>query len=520
MDIDDTTKEYFRRGTKLFYENAEKVPLTEAYVRILALFLHQGKELRNGAFVPLLPPADELPTLSQYRYWYRMRPDLARLVASGKGSQPCTAGERAALEQLRQTNFGPGCQYVIHVVIGDIYLVSRLDRRRILGRPVIYIIVDIFSDLIVGMSVSLEGPSRQGAMLALENMAHDKVAYCREYGVDITEDAWPSHHLPKTIVANRSDLLLKNADALVNALDIEISNAQPCRLDWRESFERCFPLLDDTTIYWMPGSVNSSSEMGRKVHRLDGRLTLHEFRRLVIECIIEHNMAHRLSDDDLDGDMIADGVEPYPRDVWIWGIQNRVGALRTLPIDDVRRNLLPHANASATLEGVYFRWMLYTCGSAIQEQWFEQMNIGMKKSLTISIVFDPRTADRIYVLRPQEGQALETCRLLDKDEAKFEGCDWFDVEDVMERHRNEMDAETKRRQMFRELCAAQDHISDEGKRGLRKVLEDHRAEKEQEQKSITRDFQESEAPSVGHSHSTFKGFIERTFAQDNDKLFH
>src|SRR5437588_153337 len=82
-------------------------------------------------------------------------------------------------------------------------------------------------------------------------------------------------------------------------------------------------------------------------------------------------------------DMIAARVEPYPRDVWIWGIQNRVGALRTLPIDDVRRNLLPHANASATLEGVYFRWMLYTCDSAIQEQWFEQMNKGMKKSLTI-----------------------------------------------------------------------------------------------------------------------------------------
>ena len=519
MDIDDTTKEYFRRGTKLFYENAEKVPLTEAYVRILALFLHQGKELRNGAFVPLLPPADELPTLSQYRYWYRMRPDLARLVASGKGSQPCTAGERAALEQLRQTNFGPGCQYVIHVVIGDIYLVSRLDRRRILGRPVIYIIVDIFSDLIVGMSVSLEGPSRQGAMLALENMAHDKVAYCREYGVDITEDAWPSHHLPKTIVANRSELLLKNADALVNALDIEISNAQPCRLDWRKSFERCFPLLDDTTIYWMPVSVNSSSEMGRKVHRLDGRLTLHEFRRLVIECIIEHNMAHRLSDDDLDGDMIADGVEPYPRDVWTWGIQNRTGTLRTIPIDDVHRNLLLEAQASVTHKGICFHRLHYTCDGAIQERWFEQVRAGMKGGLTIPILYDPSTPDHIY-LRPRENQPFEICRLLEKDRAKFEGCDWFDIEDMIAQRTIRTATDTQNLQRRAELQALRDRIIEEARNKTNEALDDHAAQIGQERETGTRDFQERASLDVGQSQPVFKGVVERLFALDHNKLFH
>ena len=265
MNIDDTIREYFRRGTKLFYENAEKVPLTEAYLRILALFFHQGKELRNGAFVPRLPPADNLPTLSQFRYWYRRR-DLARFVAPHEGSHAFATGERAALGHLLSTVFGPGCQYEIHVVIGGISLVSGLDRRRILGRPVIYIIVDVFSDLIVGVSASLEGPSRQGALLALENMVREKVAYCREYGVEITEDVWPSHHLPKAMLASRIELLLGKANTLLNALGIQISNRQPCRLDWKASFERCFPLLDEAAIHWVPGSVSSPSETGRKGH--------------------------------------------------------------------------------------------------------------------------------------------------------------------------------------------------------------------------------------------------------------
>ena len=54
MNIDDRIKEYFRRGTKLYYENADKMPLTEAFEHILALFFHRGKELRNGVFIPFI----------------------------------------------------------------------------------------------------------------------------------------------------------------------------------------------------------------------------------------------------------------------------------------------------------------------------------------------------------------------------------------------------------------------------------------------------------------------------------
>ncbi len=519
MKIDDTIKEYFRRGTKLCYENDAEMPMTEAFSQILTLFFHQGKELIKGVFIPLLPPADELPTLSQYRYWYRMRCEVAPFVASHKGSHTFDPGERDVLGQPRQTKFGPGCQFEIHVVIGGIYLVNRLDRRCILGRPVIYIIVDVFSELIVGVSVSLEGASRQGTMLALENMAHDKVAYCREYGVDITEDAWPSHHLPKAILADRSELLLKNADILVNALGISISNTQPCRSGWRESFERCFPLLDETAIHWVPDSVSSPSEAGRKVHRLDGCLTLHEFRRLVIECIIEHNMAHRLSDDDLQGDMIADGVEPYPRDVWAWGIQNRTGVLRTLSIEDVRHNLLIEAEASMTREGICFHGLHYTCDRVIQERWFAQVRTGEKGGLTIPILYDPRTPDRIY-LRLQESQPLEICRVLEKDKAKFEGCDWFDIEDMIAYRTIRTATDIRNRQRRVELQALRDRIIEEAQHGMGEAPRDRAAEQGQERKPDTRDFQGQATPDAGHSQPVFKGVVERFFALENDKLFH
>jgi hypothetical protein len=518
VNIDDTIKEYFRRGTKLFYENAGKMPMTQAFKRILTLFFHQGYELRNGVLVPLLPPAAELPTFNQYRYWYTKERDLTRSIAVGDGLHACEIQGGACLEHLRQMIPGPGYLFEIHVVVGDIFLVSLLDRRRIIGRPVIYIIDDVFSDLIAGMSVSLEGPSWQGAMLALENAARDKVTFCQEFGIDITEDDWPSHHLPKAILIG-DGLIPKSANNLVDALDIEISYTPPYRLDWKEFFERSFPVLDDVMIHWAPGSATNLPEPGRNRHRLDACLTLHDFRRLLINCIVEHNMAHHLSNDHLDGDMIADGVEPYPRDIWKWGIQNRSGVLRALSIDEACRNFLLEAEASVTQEGICFHQLHYTCGRAIQERWFEQVRAGMKGVLTIPILYDPRTPDRIY-LRLQESQPLEICWLLEKDRAMFKGCDWFDIEEMIAHSKILMTTDKRDRQRRVELIAMRDRIIEEAQRRMGEVRENRTAEKVQEREMNTWDVQELAASDTGQSQPVFKGLVERFFALDNDKLFH
>jgi putative transposase len=48
-------------------------------------YFHQGWELRNGVMVPILPPAEELPTLAQFRYWYEKEYDLKRSMSAREG---------------------------------------------------------------------------------------------------------------------------------------------------------------------------------------------------------------------------------------------------------------------------------------------------------------------------------------------------------------------------------------------------------------------------------------------------
>jgi hypothetical protein len=494
MNIDEKSREYFQRGIRLFYETSEKRTLQEAFERTLALFFHQGKEWRNGILVPILPPAEELPTVEQFRYWYEKERDLKRSLIARDGEHTYRLRRRAKLGSLRHGVPGPGFIYEIDATVADIYLVSALHRRHIIGRPVIYIIIDVFSSLIVGMSVSLEGPSWLGAMLALENMALDKVAFCKEYGFDITEDDWPCHHLPKEIRGDRGELLSKHADNLANALHIRVTNTAPYRPDWKGFVERSFRTLNDMAIHWEPGSVKNLPEPGRKDHRLDACLTLHDFRRLLISCILEHNKGQRINDDHFDRAMIEDEVEPYPCEVWKWGIQNRTGILQEVSRQVLRLNLLPQATASVTREGIRFHNLRYTCERAEREQWFEQVRTG-KRSWHIPIVYDPRTSDSIY-LRDPDGKDLEICTLLEKDRAKFSSCDWFDLEDYfVERSLKIQTAETNARQIRVEGRAQRDHDVEEAVRlteeakeqgetkadHLRNIHEHHKAERKKEQ---------------------------------------
>lgn len=75
MKIDDTIKEYFRQGVKLFYDTGETRTLKETFERTVVYFFPQGWELRNGVMAPILPPAEALPTLAvSVLVWKRTRP--------------------------------------------------------------------------------------------------------------------------------------------------------------------------------------------------------------------------------------------------------------------------------------------------------------------------------------------------------------------------------------------------------------------------------------------------------------
>lgn len=460
VNVNEEMREKFRRGIKLFYLNRQGTTLKEAFQLTLEQFFHCGYTLQNGVLVPVLPEINELPTFTQFRYWYFKERSISQEICARKGKRRFNLDYRAIIGNSTQMAFGPGSIYQIDATVGDIYLVSSLDRSRIIGRPVIYFIIDVFSRLITGFSVSLEGPSYLGAMLALENATADKVQFCSKYGVNITDFDWPSHHLPEAILADRGELEGYNADNLVDSLNIKVSNTPPYRADWKGIIERHFRTCNEKMIRWIPGAVQKPHNRGDKDYRLDAVLDLHQFRKLIIICILDHNKNHRMDWYQMDEFMIQDHIEPYPIELWKWGVQNRNGYLRTLPPEIVRLHLLPTATASVTPKGIYFQSLYYTCAKATVEQWFVKARVSGRWK--IQIAFDPRNLDNIY-LYDDADKELTTLHLIDSTET-FKGRDWYETVDYFElKNIAEYVAQTDLIQSQAEFHAAIESIVKEGR---------------------------------------------------------
>jgi hypothetical protein len=467
INIYESVRKRIRWGIKLFFETKETKTLRESYQRTLERFFNTGYyQNKDGIMVPALPPADELPTYPQFTYWYRKEHNPKREVTARQGEARFNLSHRAVLGDAAQMAFGPGSIYQIDATVGDVYLVSSLDRTRIIGRPVIYVVIDTFSHLITGISVTLEGPSWVGAMLAIENATADKVIFCKEYGITIGESEWPSCHFPEGFLADRGELEGYNADNLVNAFNTRIYTTAPYRGDWKSIVEQQIDLLQEKGIRWTPGEVRKRERGGRD-YRLDAILDLHQFRKLMILCALYHNNQHRMEGYRKDEYMIADGVEPYPIDLWNWGIENRSGSLRKIPQETVRMNLLPECEVVVTHRGIRFQSLYYSCDRAISEQWFErakEKGVEYRKA-----VADPRDMSRIY-LRIDKGR-LETCHLIDADKT-FLHRDLYEALEYFELCKLKKEASQSRHQQSRaEFNADKDKILAEAKDQTGKALE-------------------------------------------------
>jgi putative transposase len=427
VNITTETRRLFRLGIKTFFENTKdptKRTLREAYRRTMERFFNNNFEMVNGIYTPVMPPVSDLPTFEQYRYWFLKDGNSDNSLKARVGERRYNLTYRALGGDAAAGAYGPGSVFQVDSTIGDVYLVSSIDRKRSIGRPTIYMLVDVFTRMITGFCAVVENPNYCAAMLALENTAQDKVAFCATHGITISEAEWPSHFLPETLVADRGELLGNKSNHLVDAFGMRISNTPPYRADLKPFIERMFGTLNRNLIHLLPGAVPKPHQRGENDYRLDARLDIKEFRKAVIHFILHHNRS-RIEGYRPRDFMVTDSVEPRPMDLWAWGIKNRSGHLLTPDEEFVKLNLLPGDQATVTEKGIRFRKVYYTCDRAVKEHWFATAR--QSGSWRIDIAYDPRDTSTL-ILRLPKSNAIERCQLM-RACSEFERRSWEDVDD-------------------------------------------------------------------------------------------
>ncbi|WP_238456725.1 Mu transposase C-terminal domain-containing protein [Desulforamulus aeronauticus] len=261
-------------------------------------------------------------------------------------------------------------------------------------------------------------PSWLGAMMALINASSDKVKFCKEYEIDIRESDWPCCHVPQMIVADRGEMIGKNAESFANTLNIQIKYAPPYRADWKGIVEQHFRVIQQRVKPFLPGYVDKDfRERGVRDYRLDAKLDIYQFTQIIIKCIIYHNTKHFLTTYSRDEMMVADEVKPVPVELWKWGIANRSGSLRYYPEDIVKLSLMPKDTARVTHKGIIYKKLHYSCDKAIREMWFDRAR---RKTWKVDISYDPRNLNSIYIRDTEDQTFYEKCYLLDSQSRYFE----------------------------------------------------------------------------------------------------
>lgn len=418
INIDEETKRIFRLAIEKYYLTSKQNSLTAAYKFMLKEFYVENIYYENGVEKVLLKDEEAIPTLTQFKYWYQKEYNAPEVLIARKGEKRFNKDHRAVLNTSQSEVFGPGSRYQIDATIADVYLVSEVNRNWIIGRPVVYLVMDVFSRMVVGIYVGLEGPSWAGAMMAMTNVVADKNKYCAQYGIEINEEDWPSHHLPEILLADKGEFEGYNVERLVKAFNLHVENAASYRADWKGIVEKQFDLIQKKVKPLLPGYIDVDfQERGAKDYRLDAKLTLREFTQILIKQILQYNTKHYLKSYERDRDLVADDVQPIPLYLWNWGIKNRTGKLRAFAEELVKLQLLPRGKATVNHKGIQFKGISYSCDKAIQESWFE--NARMKGSWKMEIAYDPRNMNYVYVLNGLDS-SFEACYMLEVSK-RYEG---------------------------------------------------------------------------------------------------
>lgn len=109
INVDERIRAIFRRGAQRFIHE-QGMGLTAAF-QALSKQSFATDEIREGVVTPVLLPAEERPTLAQFRYWYERERNLQQALIGRHGLRRYQLEHRAVLGSPRTALLGPGSMY-------------------------------------------------------------------------------------------------------------------------------------------------------------------------------------------------------------------------------------------------------------------------------------------------------------------------------------------------------------------------------------------------------------------------
>lgn len=371
-----------------FYYTRNKNSLKTAYTFMLKQKYCSG----NGELLP------EYPTFNQFRYFYRKTKSMQTYYISRDGLKSYQRNNRPLTGdgvQQFAPNVGVG---MLDATICDIYLVD--DAGNLVGRPVLTACIDAYSSLCCGYSLTWEGGMYSLRNLMI-NVVSDKVEWCRKHGIIIDSSEWGSSQLPGVLVTDMgTEYKSENFEQLAE-LGVTITNLPPYRPELKGSVEKFFDLVQGYYKKHLKGKgvINPDfQERGSHDYRKDACLTLQDFERVILRCILFYNSKRIIENFPYTDKMIAENVLPYANKIFEWG-KKQIGAnMISVKKNEIIYSLLPRTIGRFTRYGLKVNKMRYHC-----EGYTEEYLSGGE----IKVAYNPDDITTVWVLMDGQYTAFE-----------------------------------------------------------------------------------------------------------------
>lgn len=340
----------------------------------------------------------EHPSFNQFRYYYRKTRKLESFYISRNGIKEYQRNRRPLLGDGVQ-EFAPFIgTAMLDSTICDIYLVN--EAGQLIGRPILVAACDANTSLCLGYSLLWEGGtySLQNLML---NIISDKTELCKKKGIQITPKQWPNDKLPGIIVTDCGPEYKGHSFEQISELGITLVNLPSFRPELKGPIEKLFNLVQESYKNCLKGKgviMPDYQERGSHDYRKDAVLTIKEFEKIIVKCIIHYNCNRILQNYPYTQQMLDSNIPPFANAIWIWKSQHdAIVNLISVSKKELAITLLPRTNGKFTRYGLKVNKLRY-----FSEGYKEQFLLGGN----VVVTYNPDNCSKVW-LHEKNGEYIE-----------------------------------------------------------------------------------------------------------------
>lgn len=332
-----------------FYYTRHKNSLATAYTQMLRY------RYCNESGVLL----ERYPTIHQFRYFFRKHRKMQNYYISRDGLKHYQRNNRPLLGDGIQ-EFAPSIGTgMLDSTICDIYLVD--DAGSLVGRPILTACVDAYSGLCCGYALSWEGGiySLKGL---LTNVITDKVEWCKPFGIQIAQEDWNCHQLPAVLVTDMGSEYKSANFEQIAELGVTLVNLPPYRPELKGAVEKFFDLVQSLYKAQLKGRgviEPDYQERGARDYRKDACLTMKDFEKILLHCILYYNSKRIVKHFPYTGTMLNADIQPTASGIWNHALKQPDANLIDVSYDTLICTLLPRTSGSFGRNGLTVNKLRY-----------------------------------------------------------------------------------------------------------------------------------------------------------------